>query len=714
MKKFILLCLLAVSAVNAQGATGLWDLSLSDLLNVEVTTTSKFQEKASDSPGNIYVITREQIRKRGYQNVEDILKALPGVDIQNFSRFGNYNTFSIHGDYGNNKFLILQDGVRISAAGGENIPVTFNFPIYYAKRVEILIGPASVVHGADAFLGVINVITFSEKDSDLTEVSVRAGEDNYGYGYAHLNKKLTSDIHLNFGVQGYRSQDYDFAQDFPEYYPSGTTSPAGEVYEFPPNKDVAFFAKLRLKDSFEFGLNYSSFTSGTYSSSRADSSAFDTAAKETTHLGTLYGRYSVDISPELQATSLLTLMNYKLDNDSNFNNMFTGFEPEFKYANSDRYSFNQDFAYQLNEAHLISSGLLYEVFRSIPVGPDLPEPYNESKNHDDQNFFYPGTTLPMVLFKIRHENMGFFIQENWTLNKQWRFVGGIRFDHNTIYGNTTNPRISMIYKPDQKRVLKILYGHAFLAPSSDFAYRNFGSFNNFNEAAGQWESGFFRAPNPNLKPEKLRTLELIYEHWLTDKAYWKIVPFYTQVDDAIRVTADAQPLQFIPGADLGFTQSNKNVGDASIHGLDITTGSQKEFGSLNFEFWGAFSYVSGFSKESGVEVELPLVSPYKLKMGVTMAYREKYILSPKFYWIGTSNNFETDPNDASKRTHTPSYFLSDLHAEAKYTESLSIVGDIYNVFDKKYSHAMFEATGVALPEAPQPGRHISVGVLYQF
>ncbi len=57
-------------------------LSLEELMQLEIITTSKYTEKIYDSPAKIYSISREQIQERGYQNVEDILRSLPGVDLQ--------------------------------------------------------------------------------------------------------------------------------------------------------------------------------------------------------------------------------------------------------------------------------------------------------------------------------------------------------------------------------------------------------------------------------------------------------------------------------------------------------------------------------------------------------------------------------------------------------------------------------------------------------
>jgi len=81
----------------------LMQMSLEELLNVEVSTSSKYSEKLQDAPANFYIITKEQIQERGYRSIGDMLKALPGVDVNDFSRSSSPMVITFHGHTGNNK-----------------------------------------------------------------------------------------------------------------------------------------------------------------------------------------------------------------------------------------------------------------------------------------------------------------------------------------------------------------------------------------------------------------------------------------------------------------------------------------------------------------------------------------------------------------------------------------------------------------------------------
>ena len=80
---------------------------------VQVITPSLLQESPTEAAATVVVITRRQILERGYRNLQDLLKDLPGVDVQNYSEPLWYDTIGVRGIAGNHKFVLLLDGVRI-------------------------------------------------------------------------------------------------------------------------------------------------------------------------------------------------------------------------------------------------------------------------------------------------------------------------------------------------------------------------------------------------------------------------------------------------------------------------------------------------------------------------------------------------------------------------------------------------------------------------
>lgn len=691
------------------------ELSLENLLNTRVITTSKYLEKSTDSPANIHVITAKQINDRGYQNIEDLIRNLPGVDIQEYAMVGGYNVITMRGAKSNNKFIILKDGVRISPPAGEINAIAENYPLYYATRVEVLIGPAAVTYGADAFAGIINIISFDKNNTDNNQASVSAGDGKYLTGNIQLDHLFSSGVYINAGIQAHYGQKLDFADNYPELYNDTSKS-----YRFKNTDGFQLFADIRMNEYFSAGVQHSKITYSSDFTIKPNLSSFEHSVFEES-ITTLYINFDYNFSDTFHTKTLLTYQLYTLGNASNFNNLFTGFTKQYKYGRTVRYSLNQDFTYQLNESHLLSGGLVYDYFDIIPRSSDLPTQYDVEKKPNEQTFFYPNTELNISFFQQRDENIGAYIQDNWQINKQWRQVSGIRYDRHTLYGGTINPRLTTIYQANQHNVFKLLYAHSFLAPPSSLAFNSFGSFTGEQNAQGEWLSSSvapFRVPNAELQPETLKSLELNYEHWFNANSKIKFAPFYNQIDNVILATNDDIAQQAIAGAQLIKTSSYKNIGESIAYGLDISSTVNITYESSTVEYWFALSYIDGELIEQGTTTDLPLISHYKIKTGLTFTYQDerknKYTLSPTLRWLSDTVGNNLTFGSQNQRTEIDSYLVMDLHGEAQITEQLSFKITINNLFDEQYFNAPFTSTFIAFDKAPQVGRLAYATVQYNF
>ncbi len=704
-------CLLS-GGVVADSSNGVFSLSLEDLMNVTITTASKHQEEIGDAPTNVFVFSAEQLRERGYRNLEDLLRALPSIYLQKFSILGPYNTVAFRGAQGNNKFLILRDGVRISSPAGELTAISHNYPLYYAKQVEILMGPASVIYGADAFMGVINIISAKEELPGKKHISTNLsyGDDGYLYHSLHSYGSSTGNISWNLGGQVYRSQRFEFAEDFPGLYDDPT-----KTYGFSPTRQHHFMGELSVRDQWQFGFNYSEHSNSTDFTGRPFFSQFDTDAVETINQSMIFGRYSASLTDQLVSNVLLTAMRYELDSESNFNNFFTGGEPGYKYARSDRVSINQDLEYKLNAKHSLLGGWVYDYFENIPKGPDLPAPYRESVSPGSQGLTYNNTNLPITFFENDYYNIGGYIQDNWQINRDWRLVTGVRYDDNSLYGANVNPSIAAIYR-EAKNSVKLLYREGFLAPAPDQVSTSFGSFTGAQNTSGEWlSSGFarFRVPNRNLNPEEVKTWEVSYTRWLNQDSYVKVSPYHSRVENVILLKNDEVADQAIPGADLQLTNKFVNGGESEVYGLDISLENRFVFQRFIIKSWIYLSYTDGSLDGVFEETELPMTASYKASLGATITYKNA-LITPQIYWVGETYANRTTVSEPNQLVTVPSYTVMDVHAELEIKKNTHITLDIHNLLDEKYSNAPFPPAFIGLAEAPQPGRMIALGLTYQF
>lgn len=155
----VLLSMVYHAADAQQDTTKLEDLSLKALLDVKVVTASKTSQNSGTAPATVTVVSKEQIRMRGYQSLLDLIVDLPDMKVDDKIYPGSRNSITLRGIQGQQNFVILLDGVKISSPTNEALPVMENYPVNLAEQVEVLYGPASALYGADAVSGVINIIT---------------------------------------------------------------------------------------------------------------------------------------------------------------------------------------------------------------------------------------------------------------------------------------------------------------------------------------------------------------------------------------------------------------------------------------------------------------------------------------------------------------------------------------------------------------------------
>jgi outer membrane receptor for ferrienterochelin and colicins len=150
------------------------DLDLVRLLNVEVSTATKTAERIEDAPAVITVVTREDIARWGYQSVAEVLSHTVGFYLIDDHILPDAGVRGMTGGLGAESGLIkvMIDGrsVAYRTTSGNWLGVEL-IPLSSVEQIEIIRGPASALYGADAFLGVVNIITV--KPERLRPIRVR-------------------------------------------------------------------------------------------------------------------------------------------------------------------------------------------------------------------------------------------------------------------------------------------------------------------------------------------------------------------------------------------------------------------------------------------------------------------------------------------------------------------------------------------------------------
>jgi iron complex outermembrane recepter protein len=166
------------------------DASLEDLMNVEVTSVSRKEQKLSQTAAAVYVINQDDIRRSGARNIPDLLRMAPGVDVAQID--ANTWAISIRGfnDRLASGVLVLIDGRSVytpttSGVFWDELDVL----LPDIERIEITRGPGGTVWGANAVNGVINIITKNTRDTQGTVVSGGGGSQGTAQGLVQYGGK---------------------------------------------------------------------------------------------------------------------------------------------------------------------------------------------------------------------------------------------------------------------------------------------------------------------------------------------------------------------------------------------------------------------------------------------------------------------------------------------------------------------------------------------
>jgi len=186
-----------------------------------VTSVSKKIENAFEAPAAVIVINNEEIKRRGYLDLEAVLADLPGFDISH-TYAATYSNIYQRGYRSNNtdRTIFLIDGVEENDLWANIAYVSRQYPLSNLDRVEVVYGPSSTMYGANAFVGVVNIITKDPQDitrghSFGVNAQLNYGSWNTRYTDVTLAGKL-KDISFSLTGRKYLSDEMDLS-GFPDY-----------------------------------------------------------------------------------------------------------------------------------------------------------------------------------------------------------------------------------------------------------------------------------------------------------------------------------------------------------------------------------------------------------------------------------------------------------------------------------------------------------------
>ena len=175
--------------------SNLADFDLESLLNMEVTSVARKEQKVSESAAAIYVIGQEELRRSGATSIAEALRSVPGLEV---ARLDSHNwAISSRGfnDTFANKLLVMMDGRSVYTPLFSGVFWDVQDTVLEdIERIEVIRGPGASLWGANAVNGVINIITKEAKDTQGGLVFGGGGTEERGFGGARYGGKISSNI----------------------------------------------------------------------------------------------------------------------------------------------------------------------------------------------------------------------------------------------------------------------------------------------------------------------------------------------------------------------------------------------------------------------------------------------------------------------------------------------------------------------------------------
>ena len=700
MYKKILLSLLFISSIKANEynfdlMNDIFDLDLEQLQQIRVNSASKTSQNLNLTPAKMIVITKEQIEQRGYKGLDDLLNDLPAVQILNHADSGIMNQIGIRGIMGNNYFKILQDGIEINQTDGEIMSTSMQYPLFGVERVEILYGAASVIYGADAMSGVINIISSSKENG---QAGVWAGERGYRYIYATQALKLNEGL-FSYKAHFHTDQDYNFDKEYSsDYWGSGS-------HDFQPQETKSLNLRYE-KDGFDTGINYRYFSESTLTAMNGKNSlsnSFDKDANLNSELFSTFARYKATIFNEIEATTTLSYELTELLKDSYFKNIYTSFEPGYKYSKSQRYALEETLNKNYKN-HNFTFGTSIEWFESTPMTYDLPM-------QSLSNVYIKGSNqeIEAPIYNEKWNNIAFYLQDQITLNDNFQLSLAGRYDRSSSYESTFTPRVALIYSEDSL-TQKLIYSQAFLAPSNYNKYKIYGTPLETNTLGdgNKYQTDTFRVANPNLKPEQSKNYEYNVDYLLSKNHLVSFSIYYSTIKDLILIE-EKMPEQtnYLPNTTILDPRGAENAANSEIYGGDVSYNGYSYFSGYDLNYWLNYSYIDG-EIDYDYDYDLPFLAQNIFKAGTTLKLKD-YTISPSIKWVSpVTASYYKD----GELARVDSYFISNLYGSYSLDKKQKISLKIDNLFDTHYYGVRYNTSSKYV--TPQNTRMVSLAYTINF
>ena len=667
IKYFLFTLLFIPFLCSGEESIDLFDLSLTDLLNLKVSIASKNDETIKNSPSSVTIFTRNDIDKMGITSWTELISQVPGFYSMVNPVEGNQSHIVMRGHAQTyaNTLLILLNGHRVNDdyTGGINFFIQF-MDLADVERVEIIRGPGSSIYGSNAFSGVINILTKPQN-----KISVGLGD--FGAQKLLINTSHTlGDWQLGASLSLFKDDGYHYNDVFDRNEIQTTTRDPRESTQlraYLTHKDTKLFAQLldtkrsdyylfrRLRDGVNI-LELQHFMAG------IDQRIYNSETM------------SWDISTSYQQAKRRELGALVPKGEVPFEQVGFLFGTDFKYHAID---FALNGKYQLNEDFKINTGLSYSQSQ-------VPDAYLRS-NFD---IYGDSSQLPEVItfdqdeqrtvLDKKREISSAYLQTQWQVTSALQMTAGLRYDGYNDINSALMPRFALVHHLNEKQTIKFLHGQAYRAPSLGDMYDE--------------ESGLTQG-SQDLEASEISTTEIVYLHLYTQSQFTATL-FSNRKTNIIGYKANENGIHALD-----------NIAKNNVEGVEL---------ELIWQPIDSFRLVSSATHLSKNKTHLEQSSG--LPKSEDLSPDSLLNFSAYYQYQSWSFNLNGNWRSKVKVLDEGSLWLLNSHIKNQLSKEVSLSLTISNLLDESYATSSHTSLGVDenVQAFPARGRQTILKLSYNF
>lgn len=678
MKMNILLSLLMLFSQSAfaESENTFTDVPFDQLMDVQVTSITKMPMSINKSPVTAYVISQDEISRKGYRFLTDILKNIPDIHVANLASTEKAGVeIYIRGIFANDKITLLIDGNKIKAPTGEPTAFYHAMPLLDVKQVEISLGSSSSIYGADAMLGTINIVTQSGNELNGVKIKATGATRDTAEVQVAAGKKINEDINVSLSGSFHNSAQENLNQNYPQIYgktPVDLTEQNHNIH-FKANYKNLIISYYRIHNNANTSLSFNPAPPISYDySGKAFFETVNQMANAT---------YNWDINPFWQAKTSLSYESTELADGSSYR-AWGASAPISWFGDAMR--FNETVAYLKGNVNWLT-GIEFSFMHSQP------------KNSADASSLIKHTD---------YQNYAVFSQLNYDLTEALTLNGSLRMDSDSRYDPDFNPRLGFSWQALNDLRFFGAWGMSYLAPSPYLIYETWNT----------PQDPIFHRANVGLKPERLETYELGLNAQPFKNNAFKLSGFYNVGPDIIRV---------VNNVFTGKPNTNDNLATIKTYGFQVGESQNFENG-INADVNYVYTLGRQDAEKLNSMVNVTNVPKHMIKSNLLYSL-DKFTFRFTGRWFDDVDSHESNVIYKGKSAHGVTIFDSNVHyALPLNSAELSFDLGVNNLFDTKYytinhndSFAVIplpdgSALSGGLPQLPQETRRLyfTVGFSY--